>query len=155
MTAETPLQLAVRNGHRNAILRLLKYGAKTYDRTSGSILDYAVSNGSRDIALFLLNDCGVETSSYTLMRAVDRDTCRPGESMVETFVTEVPDINIISNTGYNALHLAVCWTQPNLCRILLEHGADVNLRNDTENKTPMEMETDDSVRAVLIEYGAN
>jgi ankyrin repeat protein len=68
------------------------------------------------------------------------------------------DINLGNRTGYTPLHNACFNSSIELCRFLIDHGADVNIYDDEYLWTPLQVAIDNQdidICRLLIEKGTN
>ena len=143
----TPLMLAARNGHSDAVRKLIELGAdvdeiKLYEHTP---LAAAAKHGHTDIVKLLLNfgakvnaiaDAnGFGDAPYTaLMRA-----CIGGQAKTARVLLDAgADPNLKREDGQRALHFAAAQGDLECVKLLLEYGADVDAK-DLFGRTPLLM----------------
>jgi ankyrin repeat protein len=124
---ETPLLLASRKGHLEAVRVLLEHGADTETRDNES-----------------------EAYWSPLERASERGHVK----VVQLLLDYHADLKTQDIHGQTALYMASWEGQPAAARILLEHGADANIRTK-DNRTPLHTALNEGAARVLLEYGAD
>lgn len=108
---DSPLNTAAWNDHVPAINSLLKHGASVDFRRKDdrTVLSWCIARGDKGYA-----------------------TCR-------TLLDSGADPNARDSTGWTPLHWAVRFSRPDLIRLLLQYGADVNIRQIRRDPfTPMQ-----------------
>ncbi|KAI4495334.1 hypothetical protein M0804_001535 [Polistes exclamans] len=114
----TPLLLAAEAGSYDAVSSLIRAGANVNntDKSYGrSVLHIAVEGGHKEIVEFLLRNTSI-------------------------------NVNKTNFTGNTALHIAVAYAgtrAKELCKLLIEYGADPNIQNNNTNSDNIE-QTDQS-----------
>ncbi|ROT68231.1 putative transient receptor potential cation channel subfamily A member 1-like isoform X2 [Penaeus vannamei] len=124
----TPLLVAACCGHAKAISTLLEHGA-----------DVSALDKDDRTAIFWCADQGFEEALKVLLPAAEsEDLIDVSDRVVRELVRRhkllIPDENEESNT---ALHLACLEGHPEVVKVLLEHGAEVEARN-TSLWTPLD-----------------
>ena len=179
----TPLMLAIRNGHTNAVNVLLQYGANVAltDDNGFTALHYACKyHGSPEVLSCLINN-GADVDAHSSFNHNNHIFLLPSEngyadsgkgvtpliiaaggghlSVVTFLINEGADVSLPDYYGRTALHFAV-GSSDNSCEILrclIENGADINKgRNDKQ--TPLMVAAENgqvSVATFLIEHGAD
>ncbi|XP_015176773.1 PREDICTED: nuclear factor NF-kappa-B p100 subunit isoform X2 [Polistes dominula] len=113
----TPLLLAAEAGSYDAVCSLIRAGANVNntDKSYGrSVLHIAVEGGHKEIVEFLLKNTSI-------------------------------DVNKTNFTGNTALHIAVAYAgtrAKELCKLLMEYGADPNIQNNSIIKSENIEETE-------------
>lgn len=91
----------------------------------------ATLSAFRQLAMF--EDCEVGGPESPVM---DGDTplhvaAMEGDlKVVELFIPFVKNIDLRGGIGSSTLHYAVRWGHPEVAKLLLRHGAEINLRDD-------------------------
>lgn len=161
------LQMAARDGDEGLVRLLLDSGADIHmaDHFGCQALQYAVENAQTDIVyLLLVKDADInggfsaenrgDTPLYKAVHFGHHD-------LVETLIAEGADIAIRNSLGRTALHEAAATGQDAIARLLVEYGANVNTRVNSQaldsGMTPLLFAADqghvDTV-GLLIDLGA-
>lgn len=145
-SSQSALILAVRNGHTDAVRKLIELGADVHEiaRYTPTPLATAAERGHTDIVKVLL-DSGVNVNAiaekkdnagdapYTaLMRA-----CIGGQAKsVRILLESGADANMKREDGQRALHFAAARGDLECVKLLLNYGADVRAKDRFE-RTPL------------------
>jgi ankyrin repeat protein len=124
---DSPLMIAVSLDHFPAVKLLLSYNANVnqLDNTGTSALHVAIYNNNLPLLKSLLqhsNDVNVLGSCESLLNLaiLQRRT-----SIAEFLITQKPDVNAVSNTGFTPLFIAVVYGNTSITRLLLGKHADM------------------------------
>lgn len=136
----TPLDLAVRNVHLRLIECLLNNGAEV---RHSSAVDTGLLFASEK-ASFVRNDPRSQEDFTVLVR------------ITETLLKKGVAVNCYDREGFTPLHYAACVNEfrPEIVRLLLDHGADVNAVNKS-HATPIFYAKSELILELLIERGAS
>lgn len=128
---QTPLYLAVSFGSRAVIEALLNFGANIDAQCHGRTpLQLAIREDKRDLAELLLSRAkpnveDLDSSGLTLLHLA---IWRHYEQVAKRILDFKADPNVLNYEGYSPFHQAVVdRAPPTMMRLLLEHGADVDL----------------------------
>ncbi|UKZ82545.1 hypothetical protein TrVFT333_010334 [Trichoderma virens FT-333] len=149
---DTPLHLAVKNGHLKAVSYLLDIGSSinTRGRDSRTPLFQAAYAGEVDIVAELL-DHGADPEIlgdygwYPLHAAADN------LKITQLFINKKTNINIQMQDLWTPLHLSVNWQEREVTQLLLENGADPNIFNDGE-QTPFHLSFYRGMEDIFIQH---
>jgi ankyrin repeat protein len=133
--------------------------ATTYLHKRYEVIDYLVSQGA-DINR--IDNRGLTPLDDTILM-LKSDNRRTVYAFIEHFLAFKPNIDLQKslpggNGGEAALHLAVQFGHADMVGLLLDHGANVNLKNLTRGATPLHIAVDadkPEVAKVLIAHKAN
>jgi protein phosphatase 1 regulatory subunit 16A len=100
------------------------------DSNGATLMHIASANGYNTILLFLLNDCQIAAES--------------GAPVIP------PTLTCRDNDGWTPLHVATFWGHQKAIEILLENGADIDLRTNND-ETVLELCDDPDVRDFIIQ----
>ena len=148
----TPLMLAVQTGDLKTVQLLIQEGAKLFDEkghlmadSRGNNLLYYALSGELKTLKFLLEQPNVKLDSFRSERndPVFIEACRVGsaevvEWLINKFKIDVNHMHKLKNPhnesffATTALREAVTWGNVGATKVLLTHGADVNLKADEE-----------------------
>ena len=162
----TPLMIAAKRGHLNALTLLIKHGAHDVDlqdKNGKTALHHAVygSDVSCEILSCLIrigadvNACANNGGTPLMIAAVKGDI-----NTVSSLVKFGANVDLQGKAGHTALHHAVLGPQASICEILsclIKSGADVNAHT-FHKETPLMLASDEghvNVVAFLIEHGAD
>jgi ankyrin repeat protein len=164
----TALLQAAGNGHAEVMQALIDANAFIHaeNKSQNNARDIAEERGYSEIAQSLYKQ-GVADNR---VREFIMLTTMGNERQVYNLIQKGHDPNRVDHKGRSALFYALCtdWDRryndtqfvlrPNIIKLLLENGADPNLR-DAKGKTPMtalvtEYSINDEVFNLLIEHGA-
>ena len=162
----TPLMIAAKRGHINALTLLIKHGAHDVDLQDddgNTALHHAVygSDVSFEILSCLIGigadvNARANNGCTPLMIAADNGDINAVSSLVKCGA----NVDLQGKAGHTALHHAVLGPQASICEILsclIKKGADVNAHT-FHNATPLMLASHDGhVNAVtfLIKHGAD
>ncbi len=147
----SPLILTIRAGDLNLTALLLKSGASAKNDRISEAAIY-----QEDPAFFnLLTPYGITLPADAIAQAVDRDDL----NLTRRLISMGADLNVRKKymSEYTALHLAAFRNNPDMIRLLVQSGMDVNIRNE-RGGTPLWKAVDSRrVEAVrtLLELGAD
>ena len=141
-----PLYYAILNGHTEAVKLLVERGVDLYvEDCDGHITSYVALCNTKEPSSMVncLVDCGIDfnmlTSRYkhTLVHMAHWHSNDVNINLVRALLnTGLVDINKMSNAG-TALHVAVAsCSNVGICRLLLDHGADLEAV-DRKGNTPL------------------
>ncbi|KAM9858954.1 ankyrin repeat and SOCS box protein 6 [Aulostomus maculatus] len=102
------------------------------------------------------SDVFEEGISYALFKVAERGLVDAAEILLRYGA----DLNFEDPVSYyNPLHIAVMRNRPNMVRLLVEHGADVEKRERIHNSSPLDLATEESERLpsllTLLDLGAD
>ena len=133
-----PIFIAILNRSRDALELLLEYGADTNildNHTSQTPLSKALQIKEWDIAKTLIAHGAITKPEFISIAINNR--CDNAD-LLSILIANGGDVNSKSTTDLKTpLHLASEYGLSNAAKILLEHGADQNIK-DAGSKTPME-----------------
>lgn len=89
--------------------------------------------------------------AFLLQRAVDADD----QQTISWFAAVGLGVNWRDLEGQTALHYAARRKRARMCRLLLEHGAEVDARRGFSSSTPLHEAGDVAVARILLDYGAD
>ena len=162
----TPLMIAAKRGHLNALTLLIKHGAHDVDLQDSdgyTALHYAVY--SSDISCEILScliGIGADVNARTnngvtpLMIAAEEGHINAVTSLVKCGA----NVHLHDKDGQRALHHAMQSPQASICEVLsclIKNGADVNAHT-FHNETPLMLASRDghvNVVTFLIKHGAD
>jgi ankyrin repeat protein len=122
-----PLQAAACNGHVSTARVLIKKGADVHliGRNNASALSAALSQGLVDMAGFLI-DQGADINAYCGYHGFAiQAAIKGGIDAVQLLLERGCDLFAMSENG-NALQACAQYGQPEIAKILVEHGAQIN-----------------------------
>ncbi|CAM9450731.1 unnamed protein product [Sphacelaria rigidula] len=159
---ETPLHIAAARGHELVVSSLLLKGAdaNAKDRTQRSPLHHAVLNGHTAAAKMLLLAGADATSRYGPYELSPLDVAASlGEvDLLRMFIFHGADANARHPNGMTVLHTAAFNNSTDVVRVLLEAGADIEVRDSAAGSTPLygaaQSGACDAMR-VLLQHGAD
>lgn len=133
----TPLHLAAARGHL-AIVELLIVRGASIDAINGS-LRLAVEEGHADIVRLLLeHGAGDNRTPGGLRNALTPLLFgSPRAEVMELLIGHGADVNARGREGNTPLHDAASHGSTEAVRVLLEHGADPNVTNDSRQTAAM------------------
>ena len=158
----TPIHAAVNFGHAKILSLLIERGADIEGRSrsiySGTLLNRAAWNRRLDVGQFLLDhganiDCRDNSCCTPLIYTVLRDDVEFSRMLLERGAAVDASGGSQDRTS---LHRAIAWKMPQLVQLLLEHGADVNVR-DENGITPCELASScgsQEIVELMSAYGA-
>ena len=119
-----------------------------------------VVESRRVVALEALRAAGYDVSEAGLKDGISRAIRRRDEELCERYLDAGCDVNALDGDGRASLQVAARNGLPDLCKLLLQRGADVNKRGSS-NITPLdecvssERPAAHAVREVLLSHGAD
>jgi hypothetical protein len=138
---KTVLMIAASKGDISSVQSVLKTYANieinATSPTGMTALMYAALNGYGDIVDFLLQqgaDVQVYKGEYTPLQVA----VAGGEHLVERFISAGAKVNERNRYGETPIMEAITRQKPDIVKLLLDHNADVTLKND-EGKTALEL----------------
>ena len=162
---DTPLMIAAKKGHVNAVTSLVKCGANVdlQDKDGQTALDLALygSDVSSEILSCLIGS-GADVNARTnnrgtpLMIAAENGHINAVTSLVKCGA----NVDLQDEDGQTALHYAMSSPEDSICEVLsclIKNGADVNAHT-FHNKTPLMLAScrgPVDVVTFLIEHGAD
>ena len=127
INGETPLSLAVKNGHANVVSTLLDHGAES--EIYNSFLNEAAINGHADIAADLLAHGADVNVKYFGQYSALTDAAKNGHAdVVDILLSNGADINHQERDGEIALVFAAISGHADVVSLLIKHGADMSIR---------------------------
>ena len=155
----TPLHVASRNGHLNAVSLLLDHGADlNMTNNSGSTALCAAYDGRHLEVMRLLLDRGAAADvRYDGAGLLTHDASYRGHvDAIRLLLQHNADVNATSVNDRTPLHWAAGCGHTNVAQVLLEHGADINAI--CKYGTPLGRASDNGyleVARFLLEHGAD
>ena len=154
---ETPLHVALRQGHVDVAQLLLEHGA-----------DIEAQDDDKCTPLLLASQCGdVEVARILLERGADteaRDYMKRTplllaseyghEDVVRVLLEHGADTEARDESGWSSLELASFHGNEELARVLLMHGADV-IAQYRDNRTSLHFTQGQEVTRLLLEHGSD
>ncbi|XP_060594742.1 ankyrin-3-like [Ruditapes philippinarum] len=135
------LLLATRDRNKDLVQKLVRHGMKANE----DALQIATVNEDLDMLDFLLqNQNGSDFPSHIqhgnspLITAAKRGSVDLAECLLRSGV----DVNYRNKNNVSALDKAVIWNQVEICRVLLNHGAVVNVNGGKFQRTPLHIAAD-------------
>lgn len=159
-TRITPLYLAARNGHRDAIAILIEAGADIdmcIDKEDGSALYCAVRNVDIRASELLIEagaDCNKTMSGSPLPIIIA--IAWQSEELVRMLIDGGADVNLRSLHRHTyPIHVAASERSISILDMLIEAGADIS-QVDEDNNTPLHISTGNDIEMTkrLIKAGA-
>jgi len=164
VTAVSALHLAAKVGDAIVAGPLISYGANkdAKDGEGKTPLHWALENNNAVFAEWLVVSCGADVNSVNLYHetplhnAVTRSHVATVRSYVSLLTRsgskDAGRLNVQSQDGVTALHMAAQRGDVDICRTLVEHGADTNAK-DTLGRTPAEVALTDEAEAAVQAKG--
>lgn len=129
----TPLHRAILAGHKEIAEFLIANGADVNAKNNiGAIpIMLAAIRDYNDIVEILIKN-GAEKTIYVAAAQGDIES-------VKTMLKKDPNLAsaLAANDGWSALHWAAYMDRPDVIKLLIENGADVNIRDGINNVTPL------------------
>lgn len=100
------------------------------DANGATLMHIACANGYTSILEFLLIDCSLAIESGSRLIA--------------------PSLSVTDNDGWTPLHVATFWGHQKAIEILLEHGADINLKTNND-ETVLDLCDDPDIKDYIIQ----
>ncbi|MCB9492800.1 MAG: ankyrin repeat domain-containing protein [Epsilonproteobacteria bacterium] len=148
-----PLHIAVFENRFDVVKKLVDAGADVnrQDFFDWTPLLHAINGRNRKTANFLVEhgadiNMPIKHGECALHFAI-----RWGIMHVEFVLEYKADINVADNAGWTPLHGAAAYKNPELVKLLLDHGAD-RKRTDLKKRTPQELTTDEECIKLLKTY---
>ncbi|MGB6065389.1 MAG: ankyrin repeat domain-containing protein [Desulfomonilaceae bacterium] len=156
---DTALILAAGEGHVDIASSLLKKGAAANsENDSGeTALDVAYDRGQATIEALLKSGGAKQGALLRQERMLDAANAGDLETL-KVVLAKKTDTNFRDSHGDTALILAVRQGHRDAVEALLEHGADVEMRDGKENKTALmwaNLREDKEIVKLLLQKGAN
>ncbi|KAI7819118.1 ankyrin repeat-containing domain protein, partial [Kickxella alabastrina] len=135
-----PMHYAAINGHAACIEYLLNQGCYSVTATDDDgdrAFDYAISNGHADcVQLLISHDRSVITEDV-LDYPVLLLACEKGHDNIVTLLLEAGSEIMANSQGVHPAHVAARTGSVNILRLLLEHGAPVDVADKDLGWTPV------------------
>ncbi|OIW29059.1 hypothetical protein CONLIGDRAFT_704418 [Coniochaeta ligniaria NRRL 30616] len=113
-----------------------------------SALFAAIVMSHFDVAIRLLDEDAIELKSRFWQKGTtplhEAAARKDGTALVEKFLNRADSHTFIEGTsalGLTALHIAASWGYAEAAKLLLRHGANVNLQGEEDGETPLTMAT--------------
>ena len=134
---ESPLLLAARGSHWQAVRLLLEAGADPNFRNGGeSTLGYAVAHQQTDLVRDLLRrHADVNGTTRSGSRILYAAVASGNREIVQALLEAGGDANTRDGLGSLALSEAVRQNRADIVRLLLAHGANVNARDHNHSRS--------------------
>ncbi|KAJ6641244.1 Ankyrin-3 [Pseudolycoriella hygida] len=150
---------------------LLKSGAdmEAVNENGQNALEYAVV-GQNSMAVEILLRNGANPNQFdnnnrtSMLQATIPRGYYPSASITESLVKHGADVNLANEQGETPLHIAIKEGNPRTPPILINHGANVNAKEKTQNRTPLHYvaiygrwseEDRMSIAEMLLDHGAD
>ncbi len=141
-SGKTALMLAAFLGKLNIIKELLNNGASLTrtDKAGCTVLHYAVDGGNLEaIQYFLMENVDINARDNNGWTPLLRSASVGGVKEVADLLCKFKaDVNVLDNEKKSALMVAVINGNQPFVQVLVENGADLNLKNEY-GRTPYEM----------------
>lgn len=136
----TPLQYAATQGHAEVVKFLIESqatldAADTFGRTP---LMWAADKGHTDVVRLLVNHGADQKAKTNTGWTALRYALQSGNADVVNLLKGQVKIDDLDNDGFSDLHRAASGGQADRVRLLLDAGADVNVRQGTFKGTPLQ-----------------
>ncbi|XP_060583640.1 ankyrin-3-like [Ruditapes philippinarum] len=151
------LLLATRDRNKGLVQKLVLHGMGANE----DVLQIATVNEDLELLDFLLqNQNGYDFPSHIqhgnspLITAAKRGSVDLAECLLRSGV----DVNYRNKNNVSALDKAVIWNQVEMCRVLLNHGAAVNVKGGKFQRTPLNIAADmgrNDLVQLLLNNGAD
>jgi ankyrin repeat protein len=138
---DTPLNIALANGHLEIVKLLLEKGAyvNLKDKDGNTPLHVASINGQvQMVKLLIEKGADVNVKCTDNMAPLHIAISSVQEEIVKLLLKAGADVNATCNDGWTALHSAACDGHLQLMILLIEHGADIYAIN-SDGTTPMQI----------------
>ncbi|XP_050671183.1 26S proteasome non-ATPase regulatory subunit 10-like [Leptidea sinapis] len=151
-TYSTPLVLAASAGRYEVVRYLLSKNADVNHKTTRrqTALHYACSKGHKDVVKLLIN-CDALVNEIDILGATPlHRAAAQGRTEIVEILLKTPQIklNLCDSTGSTPLHLACEEDRKTVITMLVEAGADMDIKNK-ENKTPLDL-CSTSLRTLIL-----
>jgi ankyrin repeat protein len=163
----TGLMHSARFGNVEIVRLLLGAGASVHSRDirrAATPLICAAENGEEEIVNLLL-DAGADRNIKTNVRMTFLHAAVAGHNLqvMKTALASEPNVDVQTDHGSAPLHFAAWSRDLNILRLLIEHGADVNLSAVDGSTALIAVTTDDNsfqladleCTKLLVEHGAD
>ncbi len=162
MTATSPIADAAMRSDAAAVRTLIAQGTDVNAPQGDGMtaLHWAALNGDLSTVNALLT-AGAKTELVTRLgnyTPLHLASSRGHGTVVVRLLDAGSNATTVTSTGLQAIHLAAQAGNPDAVKALLDHGADVNVRDETHGRTPLVFAvSEDRIDAmkVLIARGAN
>ena len=136
---KTALHRAVANRHAEVVSILIAAGAKVdvADKNQGTALELAVNNNDLLMVETLLKAGANPNGSGKTMTPLSTAVALKLDGAVRLLLTYRADPNHSADARYPVLSSAAFWGLPEICRMLIEAGANVNAK-DSDSMTALE-----------------
>lgn len=163
-----PIHYACANGHLDIVKYLLENGVSIESKgcSGRTPLHIAASNGYTDIVKYLL-DNGALVNTRDNYENTPLHISISNEDVVSLLLERGAAIEAYDLSGFTPLHNACLFGSDKSCKVLLEHGANVNAKTATDrysyryfarnigNDSPIHFVREKEKMALLLKYGAD
>lgn len=156
----SPLHCAAQSGNAKMAALLIQSGAnlQIYDNSRRTALHLAANHGSTEVASLILQYGASPRAIDEFGRTALHLAAMKGFlDIVEPMAKAMSDmIDVKERDGWTATHMAVLNGYSDVVKVLLEHGADVNLGRSSESMVHMAISGGHKgILKVLLQHGAN